>query len=525
MAEADRFKLTYSTMFDPPAALHERFDAALARAKQSLGRDYPLWIDGRAWATERSFEVRSPIARDWLIGRFAAAAPPDVDAAVRAARNAFPAWSATPWRARVSRLRRVAARIEERVYDIAAAVALEVGKNRMEALGEVQETADLFTWYCDQMEANDGFARDLPNDPLAGWVSRNRTVLKPYGVWAVIAPFNFPYALAGGPVAAALATGNTVVFKTASDTAWSGWLLLEVLRDAGLPAGVVNYVSGSGSEAGAALVDHPGIAGITFTGSYDVGMAILRKFANGRWPRPCIAEMGGKNAAIVSRHADLDRAATGIVRSAFGLQGQKCSACSRVYVEKPVADALRERLIDLTRKIAVGDPTLQANWLGPVINAAAYERYARCVANLREHGSIFIGGAQLTEGALAHGYFVAPTVATAPFDYRLWREEKFLPLVLVGEVDSIDQAIDLANASDYGLTAGFYGARDEIARFLDRIEAGVTYVNRPQGATTGAWPGYQPFGGWKASGTTGKAIGSFWYLPQYLREQSQTIVE
>jgi acyl-CoA reductase-like NAD-dependent aldehyde dehydrogenase len=175
--------------------------------------------------------------------------------------------------------------------------------------------------------------------------------------------------------------------------------------------------------------------------------------------------------------------------------------------------------------IAVGDPTLRQNWMGPVINEAAYRRYRKCADNLRQHGTILTGGEPLDAGTLANGWFVAPTVATAPLDYRLWREEKFIPLVMIGEVDSVAAAIDLANASDYGLTAGFYGAPEEIAYFLDRIEAGVTYVNRPQGATTGAWPGYQPFGGWKASGTTGKAIGSFYYLPQYLREQSQTVVE
>jgi 1-pyrroline-5-carboxylate dehydrogenase len=519
------FRLTYSTMFDPPAELHERFDASLARVRGQLGRDYPQWIAGAARPGRTHFEVRSPIDRDWLLGRFARGSAQDAADAVAAAVGAQQAWAATPWRERVRLLRRVAALIEERVYDISAAVALEVGKNRMESLGEVQETADLFSWYCDQMEANEGFDRALPNDPLAGFVSRNRTVLKPYGAWAVIAPFNFPFALAGGPIGAALVAGNTVVFKTATDTTWSGWLLLEVLRDAGLPAGVVNYVSGAGSEVGAAVVNDARIAGVTFTGSYEVGMQMLRQFAQGAWPRPCIAEMGGKNAAIVSRRADLERAATGIVRSAFGLQGQKCSACSRVYVEKPVAEALRSLLVEKTRMISVGDPTLRQHWMGPVINESAHVRYRKCAENLRQHGTIHAGGEVLDGGALARGWFVAPTVASAPLDYRLWREEKFLPLVLVGEVDSVTQAIDLANASEYGLTAGFYGGADEIPAFLDRIEAGVTYVNRPQGATTGAWPGYQPFGGWKASGTTGKAIGSFYYLPQYLREQSQTVVD
>jgi acyl-CoA reductase-like NAD-dependent aldehyde dehydrogenase len=525
MQDTGRFKLTYSTMFDPPAQLHSNFDAGLERARRGLGTTHAMWVDGVARPSGRVFEVFSPIDTRLLLGRFALGTHADVDAAVLAARRAFPGWRAFGWVERVQLLRRAAGLIEERVYDISAAVALEVGKNRMEALGEVQETADLFAWYCDQMEANDGFVKALPNDPLPGFSSRNRTILKPHGVWAVIAPFNFPFALAGGPVAAALVTGNTVVFKVSAETAWSGTLLMDVLRDAGLPPGVVNHVTGFGAEVGTALVEHADVAGITFTGSHEVGMSIVRASVQRAWPKPCLVEMGGKNAAVVSRRADLDRAALGIVRSAFGLQGQKCSACSRVYVEQPVADALRQRLVALTAEIRIGDPTRRENWMGPVINRAACERYAKCVGNLQQHGDLAIGGERLTDGPLAHGWFVAPTVASAPLDYRLWREEKFIPLVLVGEVDSIAQAVDFANESNYGLTAGFYGAQEEIDLFLERIEAGVTYVNRPQGATTGAWPGYQPFGGWKGSGSTRKAIGSFWYLPQYLREQSQTIVD
>jgi len=525
MSTTSDFKLTYSTMFDPPPALHQRFELSLAKIKANLGREHAMLIAGRDRASKDKFEVRSPINRDWLLGMFQRGGAEDVEAAVVAARAAFPEWAATPWQERVRLMRCVARVIEERVYDIGAAMALEIGKNRMEALGEVQETADLIAWYCEQMEANQGYDRVLPNDPLSGYSSRNRSVLKPYGVWAVVAPFNFPFALAGGPIGAALVAGNSVVFKVASDTAWSGRLLAEALRDAGLPDGVCNYVTGDGATLGAGLLGHQGIAGVTFTGSSEVGMQIRRNFAQSAWPRPCIAEMGGKNAAIVSRHADLERAATGIVRSAFGLSGQKCSACSRVYVERPVAAALTERLAALAQALKVGDPTDKANWMGPVINASAYDRYRKCSDNLIGHGKVLSGGRQLRDGDFAKGYFCAPTVATAPLDYRLWREEKFVPLVLVGEVDSVAEAIARANQSDYGLTAGFYGGTDEIEGFLGSIEAGVTYVNRPQGATTGAWPGYQPFGGWKASGTTGKAIGSFYYVQQYLREQSQTIVD
>ncbi|HEY0877187.1 MAG TPA: aldehyde dehydrogenase family protein [Zeimonas sp.] len=525
MSPGGAFRLTYSTMFDPPAALHERFDEALAKVVPTLGAEHPMFVDGRLREASSLYEVRSPIDRDRLVGRFAAGGAADADAAVQAARRAYPAWSRTPAHERIEILRRVATLIEERVYTIAAAMAIEVGKNRMEALGEVQETADLFRWYCDQFEQNDGFRRELPNDPLTAFVSRNRTVLRPHGAWVVIAPFNFPFALSGGPVGAALVCGNTVVFKVASATSLCGRLLMQVLHDAGVPPGVANLVTGAGNEIGEALVAHADVAGITFTGSYEVGMGIVRRFGQHRWPRPCIAEMGGKNAAIVTRNADLERAATGIWRSAFGLQGQKCSACSRVLVERAVAADLRDRLVAAAAAVAVGDPTERRNWMGPVIDERAQGRYRRCIERLQAVGRIDAGGRVLDDGALARGWFVAPTVARAPLEDASWREEQFLPLVLVTEVDSIDEALAEANRSDYGLTAGFYGAPDEAQRFLDEIEAGVTYVNRPQGATTGAWPGYQPFGGWKASGSTGKAIGSYWYLPLYLREQSQTIVD
>jgi 1-pyrroline-5-carboxylate dehydrogenase len=526
-------------MFDPPEELHLQFEAALQRVRGQLGRDRSLDSSGtravpgggrysagdNASPFESRFEVRSPINREWLLGRFAVGTPADVDAAVRAAQAAWPRWAATAWQDRIGLLRRAAALIEERVFDISAVVALEVGKNRMESIGEVQETADLITWYCDRMQEAEGFDRRLPDDPLTGFVSRNRTVLKPYGVWAVIAPFNFPVALAGAPIAAALVTGNTVVFKVASTTAWSGQLLMDAFADAGIPAGVLGYLTGAGSTVGDALVRHPAIGGVTFTGSHEVGMGILRHFAAGRRPRPCIAEMGGKNAVIVSRHADLERAATGIARSAFGLQGQKCSACSRVYVEGPVAQALLDKLLDATRAIAVGDPTARSNWMGPLINEASRSRYLQAVTRLEKHGKVDFGGRMLTGAGCENGWFVAPTVGRIAFDDPLWRDELFAPIVLLGEVASLDEAIAQANHTDYGLTAGFYGAPDEIDHFLRHIEAGVTYVNRPQGATTGAWPGYQPFGGWKASGSTGKSIGSYWYLPLYLREQSQTIVD
>src|SRR5215472_14695522 len=298
--------------------------------------------------------------------------------------------------ARAQLLRRVGQLIEERVYDIAAAITLEVGKNRMEALGETQEAADFFYTYCDDFEREHGFDRALPNDPMTSHVSRNRSVLKPYGAWLVITPFNFPIALAAGPVAAALITGNTVVLKGATATPWAGRLLADCIRDAGLPPGVFNYLSGSSGEIGAALVDHPLTAGVTFTGSYEVGRQIAQKLQAGPYPKPCIAEMGGKNACIVTARADLERAASGILRSAFGMGGQKCSALSRLYVHREVADALIDKLLGAMAALRIGDPARRDNWLGPVATRSGYEDYARYAAQLRSSGArILSGGEQL----------------------------------------------------------------------------------------------------------------------------------
>ena len=520
------FKLTYSTMFDPPEEMHVRFEAALAEVTARLGATHTLHIDGEDVAALRTYSKLSPVDQRLVLGEFPFGDTSHVAYAVAAAKRAFPLWRATPPEERVRLLRRVAELMEERVYEIAAALALEVGKNRMEALGETQETADFFSGYARDFEANGFFDRSLPDDPLVGYRSHNRSVLKPHGVWGVIAPFNFPLALAGGPVAAALVTGNTVVMKGATDTPWSGRLLADCLRDAGFPKGVFNYLTGSGRVVGEALITHPDLAGITFTGSQEVGMHIFRHMVSGPYPRPCIAEMGGKNACIVTANGDLERAATGIVRSAFGMGGQKCSALSRVYVFHEVAEALLEKVLEKTRALHIGDPCERAHWMGPVISEWAAQNFERyCQELALQGGHILQGGKRIQAGDLAHGHFVEPTVAEAPGDHPLFKEEMFLPILMFARVGNLDEALEQANASSLGLTAGCYGSDAELRTFLDRIEAGVTYLNRPQGATTGAWPGYQAFGGWKGSGSTGKAIGSFYYLPQYLREQSQTWVE
>ena len=519
------FKLTYATMFNPPDELHSRFDTALAKVKSSLGKEVAMLIDNHDLFASEKIADLSPINRDWTLALIQKGNEQHAQQALEAARKAFPGWSRTPWQERVRLLRKAAVLIEERLFELSAALSLEVGKNRMESLGDVQETADLVKYACAQMEANQGYSLEMGKDPLVGYDATNISVLRPYGVWLVISPFNFPFALTGGPTGAALVSGNTVVIKPASDTAWIVRQLVECFRDAGLPDGVLNFVTGPGSTLGQALVTCA-VDGVTFTGSFDVGTKIYRDFSACNWIRPIILEMGGKNAAIVSRHADLERASLGIIRSAFGLQGQKCSAASRIFIEDPVYDDLISRLKSMTEKLILGDPTDRSVYLGPVINQGAYKEYQGYCAEITSGGGKFMtGGRVRTGGLFDKGWFCEPSlVVDLPLQHRLWQHEMFLPITTISRVNNLEEAVQHANEVKYGLTAGFYGSDEESGWFFDHIQSGVAYANRPQGATTGAWPGFQPFGGWKASGSSGKNSGGHYYLPLYMHEQIQTTI-
>jgi 1-pyrroline-5-carboxylate dehydrogenase len=520
-----RIKITYATLRNDNEELHALYDAGVEQSTAGLGSHHRNFVDGR-WVegSAGSFEVHSPIDRDILLGTFAKGDRSDTQAAIDAARKAFPGWRNTPWRDRLAIIRRAAELVSERQMVYGADMAYEVGKSRLEALGEVEEAADLLRYYAQTMEDNAGY--DHPMDNLGDMTVHTRSILKPHGVFAVIAPFNFPMALSAGPISGALIAGNTVVFKPATASPLSGVNLIHALEDAGLPAGVVNLVMGPGDTVGEELQSNQGIDGIVFTGSYDVGFRLFKSFST-RWPRPCIVEMGGKNPAIVSRKADLEEAAEGIVRSAFGFGGQKCSANSRVYVERPVHDELVRMLVEKTEKIAIGNPIDKTKWLGPVIDQKAVERHQQAVAEARRDGTVFTGGEHLTDGDLARGFYVEPTVVGGlEASHRLFRDELFAPFTAVHAVDSLDEALRLANDSAYGLTAGVYSEDPaEVERFLDEAEAGVLYVNRRAGATTGAWPGVQAFGGWKGSGSTGKSGLSRYYVAQFLREQSHTVVD
>lgn len=516
-------KITYTTMsLEQADAFNSAYDQALRDVRRDIGRTYPVYAGGEAMVVERAtFESCSPADTRLVLGTFQECREAEVDAAVRAARSAWPAWSRLPWPGRVAVLRGVAGVIRSRKYELGAWLTLEAGKPRLESIGEVEEAADLIDTYCDQVEEHDGYVIRMhqlsPNEI-------NHSVLRPYGVFGVIAPFNFPIALATGMLAGALAAGNTVVFKPSIETPLTGLKVYECFAEAGVPAGIINLVTGAGNETGEAITNNPGIDGIAFIGSKRVGTHIYREFSRER-PRPCIAEMGGKNPVIVTDRADLSEAVEGTARAAFGYSGQKCSAASRVYVHEAVADEFVHRLTARTREIAVGDPAEAGSFIGPVINRAAYDRYAAASEEARRDGTVMTGGEWLTGADFRFGYYCAPTLVRLPPGHRFFREELFVPLLCVATVASLDEALTLANDSEYGLTAGLFSEDDdEIAAFFERIEAGVVYANRAAGATTGAWPGVQSFGGWKASGSTGKSALGPYYVAQFMHEQNQTIV-
>jgi 1-pyrroline-5-carboxylate dehydrogenase len=505
--------------------LHVEFDKAIERVKGMLGKTYPLYIGGQAVMAANQFEDRSPIDTRIVLGKFQQGGREHVQQAVAAARAAFPGWSATPWQERVRLLKKVADTIRKHQYDLSTLMIHEVGKNRLECLGDVVETADLIEYYCDEFEKHRGYHLEMnrlaPNE-------ENYSVLRPYGVFAVISPFNFPFALAGGPSGAALVAGNTVVFKPATDTALMGVKLYEMMQEAGMPPGVFNFITGPGRTAGQEMIDNQGIDGIVFTGSMEVGMKLLRDNGGRKIPRPVIIEMGGKNPAIITSSADMDKASDGVFRSAFGAQGQKCSACSRVYVQKDVHQKFVQMLIEKTKKIKIGNPLEKDVWMGPVVNEGALKTFEDAVARAKAEGAkILHGGNRITTEPFNHGYFVEPTlIESSNPDSFLFKEEFFVPITAIHDVTTLDQAIDFANNTEYGLTAGIFSQNEkEIDTFFERIQAGVTYANRRSGATTGAWPGINPFGGWKASGSTGRGTGGPWYVQQFMHEQSRVRIK
>ncbi len=517
-------KITYVSL-EGNEDVHRRFEEALAGLGSELGKTHPMYIGGKEVRTSEQFEVRSPIDRDILVGTFQKGGEREARQAVVEGKSVSHHWEEAGWKKRVGAIRNAADILERELYLMAALMAVEVGKDRTESVAEMGEGIDMIRYYCDVYQHAEGFeVRMKPGAPG----ERCTSVLRPHGLWVVIAPFNFPFALAAGMTSAALLAGNSVVFKPTSEAPLTGILLYRAYERAGIPAGVMNCVTGPGGPFGNAIIPNPDVDGISFTGSRAVGMQLFRDFAkNQPYPKPMVAELGSKNPVIVTAGADPEKAVEGVVHSAFGYSGQKCSATSRVYVDRKVSAGFLDLLKDRVDALKVGDPRERGVFMGPVIDEKAKKTFSDAVAATKaDGGTILTGGELLNEGMFSRGAYAMPTVVTGlPKDHRLSRDELFVPFLVVHEIDNLEEGLREANDTEYGLTAGIFSEDDsEVQYFFDHIESGVTYANRAGGATTGAWPGAQSFGGWKGSGMTGKGVGGPYYLLSYMREQSRTRV-
>lgn len=500
---------------------HESFEMAIKKVRSNLGKEHPLIIDGKERFSNKKFEIRCPSDSRIILGKFSEATKEDVIDAINSANSAFSEWSLHDYHDRAKIFKECANEFSKRKFDLAALLSFENGKTRLEAMGDIDETIDFLRFYSYQLELNEGFSKITPHPNPK---EKTRVVLKPYGVWGIIAPFNFPSAIAIGMTTGALLTGNAAVLKPASSTPLSSLEFVnEIFKK--IPKGTINFLTGPGSIIGQTIIQSNDVAGIAFTGSREVGFSGFKKF-NENTIRPFISEMGGKNPVIVSKYADIEKAVNGVMRAAFGYGGQKCSACSRVYVQNDIANQFIDTLVEKTKKLKIGLPWDSKVFLGPVISREAVEKFKNASIIASKDGKILTGG-KIIENSELHGNYVTPTiVVNLPKDHKLMKEELFLPFLCIDTFESFDEAIVKANDNEYGLTAGiFTNNLVEQEEFFNRIEAGTVYANRETSATTAALVNSQPFVGWKNSGSTGKAAGGEHYLQQFMRAQTQTRCE
>jgi 1-pyrroline-5-carboxylate dehydrogenase len=490
---------------------------ALELVESQLGREYDLIIGGDRIRTEGKIRSLNPARPAQVVGVHQKAGAEHAEDAMQAALRAFEFWSRVSTEQRVSLLLGAAAIIRERKFEFMAWLTYEVGKNWAEADADVAETIDFLEFYSREALRLAGATTPIQ---LPG--EKNQLIYIPLGVGAVIPPWNFPFAIMAGMTAAAIVTGNTVILKPSSDSPTIAAKFVEVLEEAGMPGGVVNFCPGSGATFGNAIVEHPKTRFIAFTGSKAVGLDIHERAAKARpgqiWIKRTVLEMGGKDSILVCADADLDAAVDGTVAAAFGFSGQKCSACSRAIVEAPIYDVFVERVREKVAKLTVGDPTGNPN-MGPVINGAALKTMLEYVEMGKKEGRLVAGG-NATETADG-GHFLEPTVfADIAPDAVLAQEEIFGPVLAVIKVDSFEEGLRVANNTEYGLTGAIYTAsRERLDRARDEFFVGNLYLNRK---CTGAMVGAHPFGGFNMSGTDSKAGGPD-YL--YLFTQAKSVAE
>ena len=505
------------------AEFHSRYEKALEAELADLNKPqtHENIIDGKKVKGRKTAPKVSPSDRTLVLGNFQLGTKEDVNSAVKAAWKAFQDWSEKDYTERVEVFERAAKLFQRNKYQLAAALTLDNGKNRYEAMADIDEAIDFMYYYSDQMRAHEGYTTPLPQ---AYKEERSQSLLRPYGVWSVVCPFNFPVAISIGMSTAAMLTGNTVVLKPSTLAPYALHKAYALLEEAGLPPGVANFVAGSGKEVGAAMTSHPKVEGIVFTGSKEVGFDIMRHAVR-EHSIPVIAEMGSKNPVIVTLAAEMEHAAAGVISSTYGYGGQKCSACSRLYVDRRIIEEFEELLVDKAEALKVCDPGEKDCNYGPIIEEGKVQDYLSYAAQGRKDGKVLCGGKRITQGGLDKGNFVEPMIISKlPHEHELIKKELFMPVLCTQPFDTLKEVLLKANDSVYGLTAGIFTEdEEEIDYFFHHIQSGVVYANRKRGACTGAMTGAQSFVGWKASGSTGKGAGGVYYLQQFLREQTRTV--
>ena len=488
--------------------------AALAKVKARFGESYPLVIGGKKVETEKKIRSLNPANPDEVVGVISSASKAQALEAIEAATRAFETWKRVPMPERAASIFKAAELLRQRRFEYDALLTLEVGKSWPEADGDTAEAIDFLEFYAREALR---YSEPHPVVPMEG--ERNEMVYIPLGVGAVIPPWNFPGAIMIGMTAASVVTGNTVILKPSSDSAVIAAWFVDLLAEAGLPAGVVNFVPGSGSEIGDMIVSHPNIRYISFTGSKEVGLHInelAAKIAPGqKWIKRVVAEMGGKDSIVVAADADVDAAVEGVAVSAFGFQGQKCSACSRAIVDETIYDEFVDKLQKRVAKIKVGDPADPSNYMGPVVNQGAFDSITSYIEKGKKEGRVINGGKRVGE----KGFFLEPTViADVAPDATISQEEIFGPVLAVIKAKNFDDAMEIANNTEFGLTGSLYTTDEKkIERAREDFFVGNLYFNRK---STGAYVGAHPFGGFNMSGTDSKAGGRDYLL---LFMQAKTI--
>ncbi|MFJ7729130.1 L-glutamate gamma-semialdehyde dehydrogenase [Neobacillus sp. NPDC097160] len=492
------------------------FQEALNYVQSQLGKEYPVVIGGEPITTDKKITSINPANKDEVIGRVSMADQELAEQAMQAALTTFESWKKWKPEHRANIIFRAAAIMRRRKHEFSAYLVKEAGKPWNEADADTAEAIDFLEYYGRQMlRIKDGF----PVNSREGEFNQFHYI--PLGVGIIISPFNFPLAIMAGTTVAAIVSGNTVLLKPANSTPVVAAKFVELMTEAGLPKGVLNFVPGSGAEIGDYLVDHPKTRFVSFTGSRDVGCRINERAAKVHpgqiWIKRVIAEMGGKDTVVVDSDADLELAAKSIVYSAFGFSGQKCSAGSRAVVHQDVYDEVIERAVALTKTLTLGNPEALENYMGPVIDDKAFKKIMNYIEVGKQEGRLMTGG----EGDDSKGYFIQPTIfADLDEKSRLMQEEIFGPVVAICKARDFDHMMEIANNTDYGLTGALISNnREHIERAREEFHVGNLYFNR---VCTGAIVGYQPFGGFNMSGTDSKAGGPDYLL---LHMQAKTTSE